>query len=123
MKIKISKTTTKEIEITFPHFRKSEGGNLLVVIFSETEALKVAHYKNSKDIEISSVSPNVAINITNVEVTRREFVKHYENTVDTLTGDFENVFNAMALLDDKEDADLRDNFDANEEPNINHINA
>lgn len=122
MKLTISKTTTKEIEITFPHFRKSEGGNLLVAIFSETDALKVSNYKTSKDIEICRVSPNVAINITNVEATRREFMKHYENTVDTLTGEFENVFNAMALLDDKEDADLRDNFDANEEPNINDAN-
>lgn len=123
MKITIQKTETKEIEITFPHFRKSDTGNVFVAILRENDAIKVSHYKLSNDIEICNISPRAAVSIATIETTRQNFMQHYEKVVDEINKDFDNVVNAMALIADEEDKYLRDNFDATNEPNMDHINA
>ena len=118
MKITVKTTTTKEVDVTFPHYRKSEGENLYVAIFSETKAIKVGYYQNSNDINIVSISPATALSITDVECTKDEFIAHYEKAVAKVNDDFDNLMSGYALEEDsKYDAmgALVDRYESNEE--------
>jgi len=123
MKIQVKETTFKEVDVTFPHYRKSENENVYVAIFSELNAIKVGYYKNSNDINILPVSAETAIYVTETECTQKEFIQHYENAVCKVNEDFDNLMSGFALEEDsKYDAlgELKDNYTSNEEEGMSH---
>lgn len=114
LKIKVTKTETKEIDVTFPIFTENSK-HCKYAILSDTHAIKVSYYPISNTIEICDVSPNLALS-DNKQISRRDFMKHYEIAVDRIVDDFEKMFKDMTVIEEAEDATLRDNYTSNDDP-------
>lgn len=98
MKITIKTEQTKEVNITFPHYRINKNIGWYYAIWSEKKLTVVR-------TDAISESGNIAIAFgeNDKECTQHEFMTAYEELVDKIVKGFEDTEAYIALLEDKHD--------------------
>ena len=76
MKIKITQTTSKEVEIELPHFTKSLAHIYKVV--SETDAIQISCSPHVHGIQRGECFVDIAFHKDNVKTDEHDFNEHYE---------------------------------------------
>jgi hypothetical protein len=90
MKIKVNKTTTKEVEIEvkFPSYYVKNGGSNFAKILNETTCLSVWNSRNTPEYAQISYSKNVGGYIQDgEEITEEEFNKAYNHVLNQFNND------------------------------------
>jgi len=85
MKIEVTKTEMVEVEVSFPHYRKSADTDChWYKVLNETESIQVTNTHSSKTIQTCPTAHAYTHNFDVVDCTKEEFDAVYFKTIDLL---------------------------------------
>lgn len=115
MKLKITTTTTQELEIAIPSYTKRDGE--FFAVLSEKTVIKLYAYPSNKSYIISRSSTVNDAYIKGYEIiTKETFFDEYQKMVDDI---YEDMENAIFLAKDESEY-VGENYESNEEEGMSN---